>query len=123
MNLVLDARTFQVVNGRTIMTGLNGDFPIGLSVQFKDGVFETNDKKIISALKKHPRYGVTFFSEALADELKEGEVKINQESLEEQREREALTEKVGSTCEWCGFPAANRSGLQLHQKSCDRKPK
>jgi len=123
LNLVLDPKTFQVTNGRTIMTGLNGDFPVGMSVQFANKIYETNDPKIIKALKNHPRYGVTFFSEELAKEKETGEVEINAQAVAEVEEKNALVEDIASQCEWCGFKAATKSGLQLHQKACPKKPK
>ena len=122
LNLVIDAKTFQVVNGRTIMTGLNGEFPVGMSIQFANKLYETKDPKVIKALKNHPRYGVTFFSEELAKETETGEVEINPQALAEVEEKNALVEDIASQCEWCGKKLANKSGLQLHQRSCSKKP-
>ena len=122
LNVVLDAKTFQVVNGRTIMVGINGDFPIGMSVQFANNIFETNDPKIIKAMKNHPRYGITFFSEDIAEEKATGEVEVKPEAVAEVQERESISEELASQCEWCGKKCANKSGLQLHQRNCPRKP-
>lgn len=90
LRLVIDPITYQMSAGRKILTSLNGAFPLGLSVQFEGGKYETKDKKIIDALRKHPQYGYSFSS---PEEIVEPSI----EAIREINEKKELVEKVRKT--------------------------
>jgi hypothetical protein len=68
LRVVLDPISFREVAGKRVLIGLNGDFKLGYSAQFKDGKFETKDPAIIKALKSNQGYGFEYSALEVAPE-------------------------------------------------------
>lgn len=90
LRIVIDPITYQMSGGKRVLTSLNGNFPLGLSIQFQGGRYETSDKKIIEALRKHPQYGYAFSSP-------EETVEPTREAIREINDRKEVVEKVRKT--------------------------
>ena len=116
LRLVIGARTRVQVEGRLTHASLNPDFPMGLTVQFENGEYDTEDKKIIAALKAHPNYGMYFFSG------EPGEAEAPTEAaLRAENEKKEKAEEVRSTCPECGKKFKNETLLEVHMKVHDKK--
>lgn len=69
--LTVDTKTFIVESGFRITKGMNGLFPQGLSIAFKNREFDTKslnftqqqETRLIQILKRHPSYGSSFIAE------------------------------------------------------------
>lgn len=75
--LTVDPKTVVVESGVRMTRGMHGLFPNGLSIEFKNRMFDTKDlrlpfdkeMKLIKVLKNHPSYGVSFVAQdSTADE-------------------------------------------------------
>lgn len=90
LKVTLDPRGVAVKNGRTLIAGLKGDFPQGLTVEFQNGMYETNDPKIIKALRSNKNYGRGFFEE-------DQKVELTPEQARKENERKELAKKAAET--------------------------
>ena len=115
MRVVVEPRSTVVIEGVPIIKGLNNKFPLGLAVEFKDGLYKTNDPAIIKALKAHVNYGVHFF----AEDIKPGEQ--NEEGAQMEQDKREGVEGATSKCQFCGEKFANKGLLGIHIKTCPRK--
>lgn len=98
LRVVLDPKAAKEVEGRRMMVGLKGDFPIGKTVEFQNGVFVTDDPKVIKLLKSHDDYGVDFY--ALETDKKTGKpvaAKPSDEALRKLNEKKGLAQEVADT--------------------------
>lgn len=115
LRVVLDPRMRQRIQGRTITGSLTGDTALGLTIEFRDHVYETNDKKIIELIKNHTKYGLDFYPMA-------GEEKVEptKEAIVEENEKAEYREELASTCPECGekfkSEAAVNGHMRVHQK-------
>lgn len=80
----------------------------GIDAQFKNGVFETEDKKTIKLLLEHRDYGIKFFSPEVKKQADRERVK------EIEKEKKEQLEKTQTSCPYCAFNAKSASGLRLH---------
>jgi len=90
--------------------GLKWQIVPGTRVVFENGVYETEDKEIIEALKSHRLYGVQFYT----DEPKADEP--NREGAKEENAKKAVAEEIASVCPVCGFEAKSEFGLRAHMR-------
>ncbi len=109
LRLVLDPKTAVAVDGRRVTKGLYGSTS-GVTVEFHDGRFETEDEQLIDSLKEHRLYGVAFYTSEGADEP-------NSEGLREENEKRELAEEAGAQCPECGKKYKSASGLKTHMKT------
>ncbi len=112
LRLVLDPKTAVEVEGRRVTKGLYGSTS-GVTVEFHDNKFETEDKDLIKQLKAHRLFGVAFYS----DDKKADEP--NPEGLKEENEKHELAEEAGSICPVCGEKFKNSKFLDKHMKKHD----
>src|SRR6266498_4345279 len=75
LRIVLDPKAYKEVQGRRMMTSINGYYPQGKTVEFQNGMFETDDEKLIELLKEHPGFGADFYIPAEGAKPKEEAVK------------------------------------------------
>lgn len=115
LRLVVEPRSTIVIEGVPIIKGLNNRFPLGLTVEFIDGQYKTNDPEIIKAIKKHPNYGTHFYAEDYNPEDR------NEEGALADEEKKSAAERVGSQCPFCAEKFANKGLLAMHVKSCPKK--
>lgn len=116
LRVVLDPHGMVIDGGQRMLKGLKGDFATGMDVEFVDGTYETNDPKIIKAMKSHPRFGITFYSDdAEADTP-------SQDEASKVEETQKYTEQLASKCEFCGKEFANTGLLAAHHKKCKKNP-
>lgn len=92
------------------MQGMTGQFPIGKTAEFEDGVFNTDDPKVIKFLKAHPHYGVDF----VANDPEEAGVELSDQAVREQNEKKVLAEESGGGCPTCGKQFKSTSQLNTH---------
>lgn len=92
------------------MVGLRMEIVPGVTVEFHNGTFETQDETVIDALKHHPMYGTQFFAEQGAD-------MPNTEGLRIENEKAAIAEEIASQCPECGKQFKNKAGLDVHLRS------
>lgn len=111
LQIVIAARTRMEVEGRLIASSLDKRFPQGLTVQFERGVYETDDKDIIDALKASVSYGTRFFSDEPAPD------KPTREAVAAKNETESYSEELRSQCPECGKKFKNEAGLTIHMRS------
>lgn len=116
LRIVLDPKGYQAVEGRRVTVGLNRLYPTGKSIEFQNGLYDTNDPKIIKLLKNHPDYGSSFFS----DELGESANQATDEAIAKENEKKAMAEKAGSICPDCGKKFANAELLDAHAKTHEK---
>ena len=114
LRLVLDPKTAVAVDGRRVTKGMYGSAS-GITVEFHEGRFETEDEKLIDTLKAHRLYGVAFY----ADDNEAAEP--NSEGLREENEKHALAEEAGSICPECGRKYKTAASLDKHMKSHESK--
>lgn len=84
-------------------------FQKGVSAQFHNNQFETNDKEVIKLLKESVWYGVDF--RAVGDETP----KTEQAEKASQEEKESIDNTLTS-CPYCPFNAKTNFGLKTHIK-------
>lgn len=102
------ARTIVVDNHRMLETGK--------TVEFQNGLYETNDPEEIKALKGYKRYGIDYWTDSKqADEP-------SVEGVREVNDEKAVAEAIGSKCDWCGKDYKTQFALENHQKACPRRP-
>lgn len=90
--LTVDPKTFVVDSGFRVTKGMNGLYPQGLSIQFKNLEFDTkslnmnfaDEMKLIKILKRHPSYGTSFRAGVEEEEEKE-EVSAKKKVAERER--------------------------------------
>lgn len=115
LRVVLDPRMRQRIQGRTITGSLTGDTKLGLTIEFREHVYETKDKDIIALIKAHHKYGLDFYP-LDADEKAEPTV----EAVREENEKKEFQEELASTCPECGekfkSEAAVNGHMRVHQK-------
>lgn len=112
LRVVIVPRIAREIGGVRIMQGMNQeDFPNGLTIEFQDGTYQTEDKKIIDAIKKHPHYGSDFVSTD-----KEETVAPSDQSLRENNEKAEIAEALASKCPECGKEFGNTNSLNGHMK-------
>ncbi len=116
LRLIIAPRGRMEVDGRLISTSLNPDFPAGLTVEFQNGIYETQDKAVIKALKAHKDFGMRFFT----DEAGEAETPSN-EALKAENEAAEYKEELRSTCPECGKKFKNEAGLEIHMRSHNKE--
>lgn len=98
--LTVDPKTFSVEGGFRVTKGMTGLYPQGLSLQFKNNEFDTRslnmtpdqEKRLITILKRHPSYGVSFISQDHDDEHENIET---QKQVEE--EKKLAAQKAAET--------------------------
>lgn len=111
LRLVLDPTFKHREMGRTTTESLTGKTKLGLTVEFVNGVYETDDPKIIRILKEHDGYGLAFYS----DEA--GEVATpTVAAVAAQNEKKAYAEDLASTCPECGNKFGTVGVLNSHMK-------
>lgn len=113
LRLVIDPRIRKSVEGRVLIGSLRDKFPAGLTVEFVNGIYETEDKAIIKELKNHSEFGYRFYSdeEGVAE-------KPTEEAKKTEKEKKELAEKIRSNCpvEGCGQKFANEQLLEVHMR-------
>lgn len=92
-----------------VMVGLKPQIVPGITVEFHNGLYETNNSEVIEALREHVGYGIQFFAESGVDQPSD-------ESLRIENEKKAFVEELGSVCPLCGFQAKNNNTLKFHMK-------
>lgn len=97
LRIVLDPKAHREVEGRRMMVGLNGQFPIGKVIEFQEGKYETKDPIVIEALKSHEAYGYDFYSLEVDDRGKPKAAKPSEKALREHNEKKALANEVADT--------------------------
>lgn len=112
LRIVLDPRIRVKDFGRTITQSLTQQTKLGLTVEFKDNLFETNDKVTIEALKNHPEYGFAFISDEVGVK-----VEPTVEAIAAHNEKKAVAEEARSTCDICGAKFKNDFALNGHMKT------
>lgn len=98
LRIVLDQKAHKEVDGRRMMVGLNNQFPIGKTVEFNEGTFQTDDPKVIAALKADEGFGYEFY--ALETDKKTGEVvapKPKDAALRKANEKKVIAQEVADT--------------------------
>lgn len=86
----------------------------GIQARFIDGVYDTQDPKMIKLLKGHSQYGITFWSEGVNEPTEEGK------RLQEAEQR--MVSSLVTGCPKCDFKAANEADLKDHiEKEHPRK--
>ncbi|OGZ28228.1 MAG: hypothetical protein A2562_00125 [Candidatus Nealsonbacteria bacterium RIFOXYD1_FULL_39_11] len=94
--------------GAVTVQGIRGSLS-GITVEFQNGFYETEDEKIIEMLKNHPQYGVKFYSKIGVDVP-------NKIGLRQENELKVLAEEIRSTCPKCGKKFKNEFGLLAHMR-------
>lgn len=103
LRLVLKPISKQIV-------GISSQIIPGVTVEFHNFEYSTENQEMIAALKAHTGFGVQFFSD-------EAEANVpNIEGLRLENEKKTIAEEVGSLCPECGFQAKNSAGLRFHMK-------
>lgn len=110
LRIVLDPRIRIKNMGRSTTQSLTGDTQLGLTVEFVDGIFETDDKKTIEFLQNHPAYGYDFIS----DEKKKFVPTV--QAAREANEKAEFAEQLRSKCPECGKEFANETALNGHMR-------
>lgn len=82
----------------------------GVTAEFRNNMYETENQEIIDQLKKTRGYGRLFVSDEEKPEL-------SKETIREMNEKQSVTDGIGFTCRKCGFVAKNDFGLQSHMRS------
>lgn len=112
LRVVLDPRMRQRIQGRSITGSLTGDTNLGLTIEFRDHLFETNDKQTIELIKNHPKYGLDFYP--LSGEEK---VEPTVEAIREENEKAEYREELASTCPECGAKFKSEAALNGHSRT------
>lgn len=112
LSVVLEQRIFKEVNGRAVVQGINGEFPNGMTIQFDNGVYDTNDKQVIDAIKNHPHYGRDFV--AGADDAEPAE--LSTQAVREKNEKAEVVNELQSQCPVCGKEFASQQALAAHSR-------
>lgn len=97
LRIVIDPKGTVLAEGRRIVTGLLGLSKVGLSVEFIDGHFETDDEKIIDLLKKNDDYGISFVAVEKDEEGKQIEPTLKGSQKKKVQEREKLAKEAADT--------------------------
>lgn len=100
--LTVDPKTFTVEGGFRVTKGMNGTFPRGLSLQFKDGEFDTkslnlsfgDEQKLVKVLKNHPSHGVSF---RFATQTEEDETTANSNEKQVKGDKNTAASKAAET--------------------------
>lgn len=100
-----------LVPGYRKIVGMTSELVPGVTVEFHNYEYQTNDMDIITALKAHPFYGVQIFS----SEPEKDEPNI--EGLRMENEKRAVAEELASQCPECGKQLKNSAGLEVHMRS------
>lgn len=98
LRVVLDAKSYQVLEGKRMVRGLMGKFPNGKVAEFVDHKYETEDKDVIAALKADSNYGLDFY--ALESDEKTGmtkEPKLSDQAMRKLNEKKALAKEASET--------------------------
>lgn len=103
LRIILEPSRKREVNGEVYRTP-------GHTVEFQNGMFETNDTKVIERLKNVKGYGRLFVSDS-------DDNAPSKETIKEQNEKQEAANGIGFTCRKCGFKAKNEFGLQSHMRS------
>lgn len=110
LRLVLDPQMRFRDQGRAITKSLTGETKLGLSVQFENSIYETEDKTIIKFLKNHPSFGIAFIAE---NEVGTPSV----DAVRAENEKKAKAEELRSKCPECGEQYDNEMMLNSHMKT------
>ncbi len=81
----------------------------GMEAQFRSGIFETDDPKVIKAMKASRFFGTYYKSEDKSEEDERSEASIKLENQTRSVKKNTLT-----SCPYCSFNAATNSGLRQH---------
>ena len=106
--IVLKFSYFKIVDGMRQLVP-------GIRVEFRDGLFETEDKEMIKKLKAHPAYGRDFWSE---EKVEKTPVAEQMEKIEKQAKQE-----INTSCPYCSFKAKTEFGLMSHIRAKHPKEK
>lgn len=112
LRIILDPRIRIKDMGRTRTESLTGLTKLGLTVEFHDGLFETNDPKIIKALREADGYGISYIA---ADPNETNEPSV--EGVKALNEKKAYAEEIASTCPKCGNKFKTEFALNGHMKT------
>lgn len=117
--VTLDPAGTVIEGGQRVMKGLKGEFMTGMRAEFHDGVFETDDERIIDAMQRSKSFGVHFYAESIkgADEDLADDVELAKE-----QEKKDYADKLASKCEFCGKEFPNTGLLSAHHKKCKKNP-
>lgn len=116
LRVVLDPRISESVGGIRVMKGMTGQFPQGKTVEFNEGEYSTSDEAIIEALKAHPSYGMSFYS----DEPGEA-ITPTDEAVALENEKKEVAEELASQCPKCGEQFKNAAALTGHMRVHNEK--
>ena len=97
LRIVLDPKAHREVEGRRMMVGLMGQFPIGKVVEFQNGKYETNDQRVIEAMKAHESFGYDFYSLEVDEKGRPKAAKPSDKAIREHNEKKALANQVADT--------------------------
>jgi len=115
LRIVLDPRVRIKDMGRSITQSLTGQTKLGLTIEFHDGIYDTNDKEVIKALKNHPGFGLEFFNDEPVP------VTPTVEAAAAENEKKGYAEEIRSTCTECGKKFANETQLNVHMRTHESK--
>lgn len=108
LRLVIQPKRWKEVDGSKFLTD-------GITVEFRNGVFDTEDKELITSLKGCRSFGQDFWSaEGEKDELPVAAAKDINDIKE-------FKEKTESQCEICGKKFDNKQKLAGHMLSHKKK--
>lgn len=117
LRVVLDPKAKKEVMGQLVTTSLTNRFknhPHGVTVEFENGFYETDDAEVIEALKSHDDYGSMF------DSTDSAVIEKSDAAKGRESERTVVTEVAASTdptCSVCGEKMKNAKGLEIHMRS------
>lgn len=97
LRVVLDPKSYQIIEGKRLVVGLEGKFKIGKTIEFENHKFETDDKAVIDALKNSDQYGFEYYALEKDKEGKVKEVKLSEQALRKINEKKELVEDVADT--------------------------
>ena len=97
LRIVLDAKTFVVLDGRKILTGLEGKFKNGKTIEFENFEYKTEDPKIIEVLKSSPDYGLDFYALESDKKGMTKEPKLSETAMRKLNEKKSLAHEAADT--------------------------
>ena len=101
--IVLKSMRYKEVEGTKFLTE-------GLTIEFMNGMYETNDESIINQLKAAKQYGIDYWTNSKEKD------EPSREAIKEVNEEKEYIEPNASVCTECGAHFKNAFALQGHMK-------
>jgi len=108
LRLILEPKRWKEIEGSKFLTD-------GLTVEFHNGQYSTNDKDIIEKLKNTKIFGRDYWSG------EKGKDELTVEAVREKNEENEYKEELQSTCPECGKKFKTEFALKGHLASHDKK--